>query len=80
MSHVPRKKKAVIILSSYHHTARVEEECKSEINLFYNETKGGVDVLDKLCHSYSVQRATNRWPFAYIMNLINVAGVAAHVI
>lgn len=67
-------------MSSYHHTTRVEEDGKAEINVFYNKTKGGVDVLDKLCHSYSVQRATNRWPFAYFMNLINVAGVAAHVI
>lgn len=50
------------------------------INLFYNETKGGVDVLDKLCHSYSVQRKTNRWPLAYFMNLINVADIASFIV
>lgn len=41
---------------------------------------GGVDTLDQLCHAYTVQRRTNRWPFAFFMNLINVAGVAANVI
>lgn len=79
LSHVPRKNKAVIFLSTLHHSARVEDG-KAEINTFYNETKGGVDVLDKLCHSYSVQRKTNRWPLAYFMNLINVAGIASYVI
>lgn len=36
--------------------------------------------LMMLCHTYSVQRKTNRWPFAMFMNLINVAGVAAFVL
>lgn len=62
-------------------SANVEEDSgKAEINLFYNETKAGVDVLDQLCHTYSVQRKTKRWPLAYFMNLLNVAGVAAYVI
>lgn len=50
------------------------------MNLFYNKTKCGVDVLDELCHNYTVQRQTRRWPMAVFMNFINVAGVAAFVI
>lgn len=39
-----------------------------------------MDILDELCHTYSAQRKTNRWPFAFFMNLINVAGVASFVL
>ncbi|XP_031639228.1 piggyBac transposable element-derived protein 4-like isoform X2 [Contarinia nasturtii] len=78
LSHIPRPKKSVIFLSTLHRTDRVEENGKAEINMFYNEFKGGVDVLDELCHTYTVQRKTNRWPMAYFMNLVNVAGVAAY--
>lgn len=80
VSHVPRKNKIVNFLSTLHHNGEVNEEGKSNINLFYNETKSGVDVLDMLCHTYSAQRKTKRWPFAFFMNLLNVAGIAAFVI
>lgn len=80
LSHVPKRNKAVLILSTLHHTGRVEENGKAKINLFYNKTKGGVDVLDELCHTYTVQRKTSRWPLAYFMNLVNVSGIASFVI
>lgn len=79
-SHVPKKNKAVIFLSSLHREPVVEESGKSAINLYYNETKAGVDVLDQLAHTYSVQRQTNRWTNALFMNMINVAGIAAFVV
>lgn len=80
VSHVPKQNKAVLLLSTRHHTATVDADGKSEINKFYNKTKAGVDVLDQLCHAYSTQRSTQRWPFSFFMNLLNVAGVAAFVI
>lgn len=80
VSYVPKQNKAVIFLSTLHNTAETNDEGKSEVNLFYNKTKGGVDVLDQLCHTYSVQRKTNRWPFAFFMNAINVGALAAFVI
>lgn len=79
VSHVPKKNKSVVLLSTLHNTPSVIGN-KAEINLYYNRTKGGVDTLDQMCHSYSCQRGTNRWPFAFFMNLINVAGIAAFVI
>lgn len=85
VSHVPKKNKAVLLLSTFHHgnsseIHSVDENGKSEINLFYNKTKGGVDTLDQLCHTYSCQRKTNRWPNAYFMNMVNVGAVAAYVV
>lgn len=79
-SHVPKKNKAVLFLSTLHRTPTVLESGKSVINQYYNETKGGVDVLDQLCHTYSAQRLTNRWTNALFMNLINVAAAASFVI
>lgn len=80
LSHVPKKNLAVLLLSTLHHNAAVDSNGKAEINLFYNQTKGGVDTLDQLCHAYTVQRKTNRWPNAFFMNLVNVCGIAAYVI
>ena len=62
MSYVPKKNKAVLILSSMHHEAVVSDDDtkKPEINLFYNQTKGGVDSLDQLVHSYMAKRKSRR--------------------
>lgn len=81
LSYTQKVNNAVLFLSTFHHAPDVDPESgKSEINLFYNKTKGGVDTLDQLCHAYTVQRRTNRWPFAFFMNLVNVAGVAANIV
>lgn len=65
-----------------HHDASVSEENhnKPEINLYYNETKGGVDSLDQLCHEYMCKRKCNRWPFAYFCNMLDVCGIASYII
>ncbi|KAJ8960680.1 hypothetical protein NQ314_006037 [Rhamnusium bicolor] len=41
---------------------------------FYNSTKGGVDTLDQLCHTYSTGRKTRRWPLCLFYNLLNMVG------
>ena len=32
-----------------------------------------------MCHTYSVQRKTKRWPLAYFMNLLNVGGLNSYI-
>ena len=51
--YVTKKNKTVLILSSMHCNAEVTDDDirKLEINLFYNQTKGGVDSLVQLVHS-----------------------------
>ena len=45
-----KKKRKVILISSIHFTGEVDKTTKkSKIIHFCNLTKGGVDVLDKLC-------------------------------
>lgn len=82
VSYVPKPNRAVILLSTKHKTATIDKnnKNKSEINLFYNKTKGGVDTLDQMAHNYTVRRRTNRWPLAFLQNLIDVGGIAAQVI
>lgn len=80
LSHVPKQNKSVVLLSTLHHSASANSDGKAEINTYYNCTKGGVDLLDQMCHTYTCQRGTNRWPLAFFMNLLNVSDIAAFVI
>nr|CAH7730727.1 unnamed protein product [Callosobruchus chinensis] len=56
------------------------EERKPEMVTFYNMTKGGVDVLDQLCHNYDVSRSTRRWPMVLFYDLLNITAVNAFCI
>lgn len=82
VSYVPKKNRAVILLSTMHHSNAidVQNKKKSEINLYYNRTKGGVDTLDQMCHAFTVRRKTRRWSQAQFYNIIDVCGIAAKVI
>ncbi|CAM1324636.1 Uncharacterised protein r2_g3341 [Pycnogonum litorale] len=81
-SHVPRKNKSVVLLSSMHMTGEVEatQSAKPEIIKHYNKTKGGVDTMDKMLGEYTVKRRTLRWPMAFFYNMIDVAGLASYII
>ncbi|KAF4517452.1 hypothetical protein B566_EDAN004490 [Ephemera danica] len=81
VSYVPKKGKSVALLSTMHHDDKIDEETgKPEIIMDYNATKGGVDTLDQMAHTYTCKRATRRWPMAFFYNLIDLAGIAAYVI
>jgi hypothetical protein len=66
-SYVPKKNKSVILLSTMHMTADVEQTttAKPEIIKYYNQTKGGVDTMEKMLSEYTVKRRTNHWPLAF---------------
>ena len=57
-----------------HHTTNVDTENKQKPDqiLFYNATKGGIDTMGKLCHSFTVRRKSNWWLSAFFQNLIDV--------
>ena len=66
MSHVPKKNKAVVLLSTMQNDNKVDEETGlPKMILDYNATKAAVDRVDQLCHNYSVQKRKKRWPLAY---------------
>lgn len=84
VSYIPKKGKNVLLFSSMHHDAAIDPETgekkKPDIVTFYNGTKSGVDVVDKLCATYSVSRNTNRWPMALFYAMLNIAAINAYVI
>ncbi|GLV37561.1 hypothetical protein CBL_20373 [Carabus blaptoides fortunei] len=69
VSYVPRKNKAVILLSTLHDDDAMDPDTrKPQIILDYNVTKGGVDTFNKMCAAYSVSRAPERRRF-FLKNL-----------
>lgn len=71
----------LFLLSSMHVTGTVNQNTqKPDIIDFYNLTKGGVDVFDKLCHSYSAKRASRRWPMRYFFGVLDAAGINTFVL
>ena len=81
VSYVPKPRKAVILLSTQHHdnSMATDDKAKPDFIHYYNLTKSGVDILDKVVHTYSCKRATARWIVAFFLNMINIAAYSAPV-
>lgn len=81
-SYVPKRNKAVLLLSSMHHDIAIDTTMaakKPDMILDYNRTKGGVDQMDQMLGTYSTKRKTNRWPLAFFYNIIDVVGLASYI-
>ena len=71
VSYVPKPNKVVILISSEHHSSSISDnECKPEIILFYNRTKGSVDAVDQKIEKYTCRRKSNR--FLFFFNLFKI--------
>lgn len=79
ISRVPKKSKAVILISSMHH-CRQDDGDLPEINAFYNNTKSGVDAVDEKTTKYSCSRRTQRWPMALFYRIVDMSSVNAYII
>jgi len=51
-----------------------------EMILFYNKTKGGIDVFDKLCHAHTTARVRNGWPMRFFFGILDQAQVNARIL
>lgn len=84
VSYVPKKSKNVLLVSSMHNDDKIDETTgekkKPEIVTFYNLTKGGVDVVDRMITAYNVARNTRRWPMVHFYGLVNVAAINAFIV
>lgn len=82
LTYAPKKKannKIVLLASSFMHTDEMTDD-KANIFLYYNRNKGGTDTFDKLCHSYSVHKKSNRWPLRYFFGMLDQAAVNARIL
>ena len=83
VSYVPKKNRAVILLSNEHHYTKIEDatnDYKPDIILHYNKTKGGVDTMDKMVNEYSVKRTTRRWPYVLFLNMVDIGCINAYIL
>ena len=86
VSYVPKnkKKKNVILISSMHDDGGIDEctgdKKKPEIISYYNQHKIGVDMVDKMCSAYDVQRGTRRWSMVVFFSMLNIAGINSQII
>ncbi|KAJ8957298.1 hypothetical protein NQ314_006584 [Rhamnusium bicolor] len=53
---------------------------KPEMILTYNDTKGGVNMVDTLCAQYNYVHGTGRWLVASFYSMLNVAGINAFIV
>ena len=74
--------KNVLLLSSIHKTVSISEGRKRrpESVEYYNATKFGVDVLDQMARLYTCKVSSRRWPLQVFYNVLDLAGVNAHVL
>ena len=75
VSYVPKRRKAVVLLSTQHQDDTGDSKKPKIIN-YNNTTKCGVDVLDKVVRTYSCERATRRWTVLFLFNLLDIAAQA----
>lgn len=81
VSYIPKKGKNVLLMSSLHRDDIIDSETgKPDMIVNYNQTKGGVDTVDKLCAAYNCARGTRRWPMVIFYSMLNVAGINSLVI
>ncbi|XP_072389343.1 uncharacterized protein [Diabrotica undecimpunctata] len=86
-SYVPKKNRNILslsIISSHSYDNSIDQTSgqatKPDMITYYNKTKSGVDVVDKLCASYNVARNTRSCPMVVFVSMLNVAGINAQVI
>ena len=71
------------MLSTMHSQPEVDEGLankKPMVVLFYNSTKSGVDIVNRMVRTYSCKRMTRRWPVTLFYNMIDVRAVNAFII
>lgn len=81
VSYVPKRNKVVLAISTMHKVGEIDantgDQRKPVIITTYNDTKYGVDILDKMCVQYDCARNSRRWPLTIFFHLLNVGGVNA---
>lgn len=81
-SYQVKSNRKVYLISSMHHSGETlsDGKKKSNMQLYYNETKSGVDVVDEMCKAYTVRTRVHRWPVVHMHNMLDVTGVNAYTI
>ncbi|KAJ4442885.1 hypothetical protein ANN_04478 [Periplaneta americana] len=82
-TYVPKPGKVVLVASTMHYDDELDPDTREEKIpeiTFYSATKGGIDVVDELCGTYSVSRKSRRWPLTVFFGLLNITAINSLVI
>lgn len=80
-SYVPKKNRAVNLLSTVHYSKLCEGEAqKPEAIIFYNAHKAGVNSMDQMVSHFTTKRPTRRWTYAFFCNMLDIMALAAYCI
>lgn len=85
-SYIPKMKTVLIFVSTMRPSKIIPEKFngkenkrkKSELNVFYNNTKGRVDSIDAMARTFTVKRATSRWTLSLFYTLLDVIGINSY--
>ncbi|UYV83449.1 hypothetical protein LAZ67_23001049 [Cordylochernes scorpioides] len=83
LSYKPKENKVILMLSTLHHDANIDDSTgelkKPEMIMFYNMTKGGVDMMDEMTARYNCARNSRRWPNDLIEEMVKVRTVSGRM-
>lgn len=82
-SYIPKKCRNVILISSMDDSDDIDETSsanKPTLLVYYNQTKGSVDVVDRLKSDYSVARISSRWPVRVFFTMLDVGILNSQII
>ena len=79
-SHIPKRSKNVILLSSSHSGEEVVENNKPAMILDYNQGKGAVDQLDQNVDEFTCRRKAVRWPLIVFYDILDMASFSAFLL
>ena len=82
-SYYPPKDCVVNTLSTMHSLPEIASnsaEKKPEVILYYNSTKSGVDILDRMVGTHTCKRMTRRWLVALIYTMTDFSAANAYVV
>lgn len=81
VSYSPKDNKKVLVLSTMHYDNGIDIATgKPNMIVTYNQTKGGTDSFDQLCHSYTTARKTKRWPMRVFYGMLDQAGINSRIL
>ncbi|XP_035228790.1 piggyBac transposable element-derived protein 4-like [Stegodyphus dumicola] len=78
-----KRNKNVLLLSTLHPSVNIDSQNKKKLPEtveFYNKTKYGVDIVDKMTRKYSVRAVSRRWPVHVFYNMLDLTRTNAYII
>lgn len=87
-SYMVKPKKVLLFISSIMFSPMISKEInnkpntklKSDLNLFYNQTKAGVDTIDGMTRVFSVKRETRKWTISLFYTFLDISALNSFTI